>query len=249
MFRIMKTHIYSTLALLVLFTTACQKEVLTRPVAFTGTVYKSLGSYNSDGTPDYLVTRDDISDDMLSFISTIMPERSDLRQSHPELLRSTAIADIRITQSSDVYITYISHGAGEANAIAFYTYPTNSPPASAKDIDTITYAFPNAASKTKLVAGDKVLLGHFSPGTSIGFVLMQGAWDPVTHTLDDKAVHFCSNDVLNPEVDVNLKKHAVLIDYPSENKTLIGFEDLDRTLDQCDHDFNDVVLYTTVVPQ
>ena len=61
-------------------------------------------------------------------------------------------------------------------------------------------------------------------------------------------MHFCSNDVLNPEINVNLKKHAVLIDYPAENKTLIGFEDLDRTIDLCDHDFNDVVLYATVVP-
>jgi hypothetical protein len=244
----MKTIISSTLALILLVTIACQKEVLSRPVSFTGTSYKNLGGFDSWGTPDYLVSKDAISQDMLTFINTMIPDRSDLRKTHPELLSTTAIADIRVTQTSDVYLTYVSHGAGESNAIAFYTYPTNNPPASAKDIDTITYAFPNASSKTKLVAGDKVLLGRFTPGTSIGFVLMQGAWDPATSLLNNKAVHFCSNDVLNPEVDVNLKKHAVLIDYPSDNKTLIGFEDLDRTDDRCDNDFNDVVLYTTVIP-
>jgi hypothetical protein len=59
-------------------------------------------------------------------------------------------------------------------------------------------------------------------------------------------VHFCSNDILNPEVDPKLKKHAVLINAP-DNRVLIGFEDLNRTLPQCDHDFNDVVVYSTVV--
>jgi len=245
----MKTFISSTLALIVLSTTACQKEVLTRPVSFTETSYRNLGGFDAMGRPDYLLTKDVISQDMLSFINNMMPERSDLRTTHPELLSSSAIADIAITQTSEVFLTYISHGAGKANAIAFYTYPTNNPPASAKDIDTITYAFPNAASNTTLVAGDKVLLGQFTPGTSIGFVLMQAAWDTATSTLNNKAVHFCSNDVLNPEIDINLKKHAVLINYASENKTLIGFEDLDRTDDRCDNDFNDVVLYTTVVPK
>ena len=244
----MKTLICSTFALLVILTSACQKEVLSRPVSFTETSYRSLGGYDTSGTPDYLLPRDVISQDMLSFINTTIPDGSDLRKTHPELLNSSAIADIAITQVSDVYLTYVSHGAGESNAIAFYTYPTNNPPASAKDIDTITYAFPNASSKTKLVAGDKVLLGRFSPGTSIGFVLMQGAWNTTTSRLNDKAVHFCSNDVLNPEVNVDLKKHAVLIDYPADNITLIGFEDIDRTDSRCDNDFNDVVLYTTVVP-
>jgi hypothetical protein len=245
----MKTYLPSTLvlALLVIFG-SCQKEVLTKPVAFTETSYSYLGTYDTYGTPNYLLERDVVSPDMLTFINTMIPDQSDLRKTHPELLGSSAIADIRITKAADVYLTYVSHGAGESNAIAFYTYPSNSAPASAKDIDIITYANPSASSKTKLEAGDKVLLGHFEPGTSIGFVLMQAAWDGTTQRLNNDAVHFCSNDVLNPEVDVNLKKHAVLIPYPAENKMLIGFEDLDRTNEKCDHDFNDVVVYATIVP-
>jgi hypothetical protein len=78
--------------------------------------------------------------------------------------------------------------------------------------------------------------------------LLQKAWDTTTNILSNKVVHFCSNDVLNPEVDPNLKKHAVLINYPPENKVLIGFEDLDRTSQYCDHDFNDLVVYCTVTP-
>ena len=66
--------------------------------------------------------------------------------------------------------------------------------------------------------------------------------------VNNKVVHFCSNDVLNPEVDPNLKKHAVLINYAAENKVLIGFENTNRTNSKCDHDFNDIVIYTTVTP-
>lgn len=244
----MRTLKYTPILFLMLVIASCQKEPLTKPVSFTGTSYKSLGTYDADGKPSYLLTPDAISPAMMSYIDSKISNTVDLRTTHPELLSSSAIADIRVTQSSDVYLTFVSQGASKANAVAFYTYPTTNPPASAKDIDTIVYAFPNAGYKTKLVAGDKVLLGRFSPGTSIGFVLMQDAWSFTSASLNNNAVHFCSNDVLNPEVNVNLKKHAVLIDYAAENKTLIGFEDLDRTDPKCDHDFNDVVLYTTVVP-
>ncbi len=65
--------------------------------------------------------------------------------------------------------------------------------------------------------------------------------------MNNDAVHFASNDVLNPEVDPKLKKHAVLINYTPENKILVGFEDYDRTQAGCDNDFNDVVIYATIV--
>ena len=242
----MKMMKYTPLFLLLLLAGACKKEPVTKPVEFTSTSYQSLGTYDTSGRPGNLLPKDTITPDMLSYIQSTLPEKSDLRKTNPDLLTTKAIADIAITQPSEVMITFVSQGAGKTNAVAFYTYPTNAPPASAADIKSITYIFPNAGLNTKLQAGDKVKIGKFDVGTSIGFVLMQGAWNPNTKTLDNNAVHFCSNDVLNPEVDPNLKKHAVLINYASENKVLIGFEDLDRTNAKCDHDFNDVVIYATV---
>lgn len=185
---------------------------------------------------------------MQSYIKNTLTEKSNLRNSHPELLNSTAIADIAISTSSDVLITFVSQRTNAPNALAFYTYPGNTPPASAKDIKAITYIFPSIGVGTKLKAGDKVKIGRFNAGTSIGLVLLQGAWNAAAKTLNNNAVHFCSTDLLNPEVDRNLKKHAVLINYPLENKVLIGFEDIDRTNEECDHDFNDVVAYATVTP-
>lgn len=225
---------------------ACKKP--NKEVKFNSTTYQAFGAYDSSGKPDYLLPKDVISSSLLSFINNTLQDGQDVSTSHPELLSNTAIADIAIMKPSDVFITFVSQGGGYTNSFAFYTYPTNHPPASDKDIKTITYVFPNSGIHTSLQSGDKVKIGRFDPGTSIGFVILQQGWDTLTNTLNNKVVHFCSNDVLNPEKDPKLRKHAILINYPSENKVLIGFEDLDRTNPYCDNDFNDVVVYCTVTP-
>lgn len=238
------------LFILILIFAACKKDVVvTKPVDFTSTSYQALGSYDAYGTPSYLINPPDaISSNLLTFMNSILVEKSDLRKRHPELLSINAIADIAMIKPADVYITFVSQQTTSANTLAFYTYPTNTPPASPKDIKTITYFFPSAGLGSKLKAGDKVKIGRFEVGTSIGFALMKSAWNATTKTVDTQVVHFLSNDVLNPEVDPNLKKHAVLINYPAENKVLIGFENTDRTSPDADHDFNDIVIYATFVP-
>lgn len=243
----MKVKNYLYVIFIVSAIAGCKKDPVTKPVKFTSTTYENLGSFNSWGTPLNMM-KDTISSGMLSFIETSLPDGIDLTKSHPELFNNPAIADISIKTISDVYVTFVSGVSANSNSLAYYTYPTSKPPTSAKDIPLITYFFPNAGRLSGLVPGDKVNLGSFQPGTSIGFVLMQNAWDTTKHTLDNNAVHFCSNDALNPEVDPKLKKHAVLINYAPENKILVGFEDRDRTGSDCDNDFNDVVIYCTVVP-
>ncbi len=235
---------------IVMLISSCKKEsaAVTKTVEFTTTSYDTLSTCDNLGKPDNLLTADAISSPLLTFIDNTLPEKTDLRSSYPELLTTKAIADIAITQQSDVFITFVSQGTKFTNTFAFYTYPTSKPPASTKDIITITHVFPNAGYLTTLKKGDKVKIGRFSPGTSIGFVLLKNGWNTTTSTIDNKAVHFCSNDILNPEVDANLKKHAVLVNYPAESKVLIGFEDIDRTESTCDHDFNDLLVYCTVTP-
>ena len=247
----MKIRNYALLFVLLLMFSACKKEAsdpLTIPVDFTSTTYETLGTYNSSGTPNYLLPKDSVTPAMQSYIANTLVEKGDLRTTHPELLSSSAIADITITKSSTVFVTFVSQVTNNKNALAFYTYPTNNPPAVAKDIKTITYIFPSVGEGTTLQAGDKVKIGTFEVGTSIGLVLMRDAWLSATATLDNSAVHYCTNDVLNPEVKADLKKHAVLINYAPENKTLVGFENTNRTLKSCDNDFNDVVIYVTVTP-
>ena len=194
----------------------CKKSPVTQVVKFTSTNYETLGAFDTAGKPTYLLPdRDVISSSLRTFIKDILVDGSNLSIKHPELFDSSAIGDIKITQTSDVVITFVTQGAGLANSIAFYTYPTNQSPTNAKEIKTITYIFPNAGKLTPLEPGNKVKIGRFQAGTSIGFVLLQNAWDTVSKTLNTDVVHFCSNDALNPEVDPRLKKHAVLINYPS----------------------------------
>jgi hypothetical protein len=242
-----KKYVYFLSVSLLIFI-SCKKEPVTKNVEFNSTTYVGLGNFDNFGKPDNLSTADTISSALFSFTKTTLPERSDLRNTNPELLTTKAIADIAISSQSDVFITFISEGTGFTNTFAFYTYPTNKQPAGTADIEKIIYVFPNAGYLTPLKKGDKVKIGRFDAGTSIGFVLLKNGWDTATHTINNKAVHFCSNDVLNPEIDPNLKKHAVLISYPAESKVLIGFEDIDRTEANCDHDFNDLLVYCTVTP-
>lgn len=238
------TYAFISCLFIIFLISACRKPV-TKPVKFTSTTYANLGTYDSAGKPDNLL-KEVISENMLSFINTTLPDGRNLTKSHPEFFTTTANNDILITQHSDVYITFVSESSGATNSIAFYTYPTNQPPESSKDIAVITYIFPNAGNSTALTPGDKMKIGTFESGTSIGFVILKDAWDLKTSKLNNNVVHFCSDDVLNPEVDPNLKKHAVFINYSPEKKTLVGFEDTDRTNPSCDNDFNDVVFYTTV---
>ena len=237
------------LVIILLMAMSCRKQpVVTKVVKFDSTTYQTLGTFDANGKPNYLTTPDVVSQDLVAFAESTLPEKADLTKTHPELLTTKAIADIKITQSSDVFITFMSQGANDKNAFAFYTYPTGQSPTSTKDIKTITYVFPSAGKVTPLNQGDKVKIGRFEAGTSIGFVLLQNAWDPAHTKINENVVHFCSNDILNPEVDPNLKKHAVLVDYPAENKVLIGFEDTNWTFPECDNDFNDLVVYCTVTP-
>lgn len=229
--------------------TACKKSKQVKetstPVKFTTTEYSYVGTYDDQGKPSGL-EKDVVSSELVSYVKTSLPERGDVSKLHPEYLKN---ADLTITVKSDVYITFVAEGTGYSNTVGYYTYKTGSSPTKPEDIERITYIFPNASINDggTLKAGDKVKLGNFEAGVSIGFVLLEKGWESSTKTVNKNAPHYCSNNILNPEDNAALKPHTVLFDYPAEHKTVIGFEDTNRTLSSCDHDFNDVVIYATVV--
>jgi LruC domain-containing protein len=212
----------------------------------TITSFDYLSTYDGSGRPNTLATSDVINDNMLKAISTSLPER-DTRQHHPAYLSSNAQPNIVITKTADVWITFVSEGAGYMNSLGFYTYDSRYPPTTLSDITNIKFIFPNASMKGSsgnLLAGDKVLLGRFSAGTTIGFVLFANGWNGSSVNTNQTA--FFSNEVLNPERDASLKKHTVLLAYG--DKFLVGFEDINRTEWGCDHDFNDAVFYASANP-
>jgi hypothetical protein len=241
--------------LLIAVYASCKKPAATapnvpfEPVSFKATEYKYLGSYGTLGQPvDYKVNPDTLDPALLKFIDSILPPGQDVSKSHPELLSSNS--DLTLTEKSDVFITFVAEGASQLNTLAFYTYPTNKPPKKPTDLQNITYMFPNASlagwAGGGLNPGDKIRIGSFDKGMSIGFVLIEKGWDSATGKVNASGTHFCSNEVLNPETDPNLKKHTVLVNYPKEKKIFIGFEDMMRSEPSCDHDFNDIIIYATI---
>ncbi len=231
---------------IILIANACHKDA-NKPTNFPDTTYQSLAPYNSSGQPDNLL-KDTISPAMVSSIGQTLINGENLTISHPELFTGVNPADIPITQSSNVFVTFVWQDAGLSNTLAFYTYPTGQPPITSKDVKSITYIFPNGGKKSTLASGDKMLLGKFNPGTTIGFVVLQNAWDTSKSFLNSDVLHLCSTDALNPETNPTLKRHAILLNYFTDKK-IIGFEDTNRESPACDNDFEDIVFYCTIQAQ
>ncbi len=238
----MKSHFILASVIFIGVFASCKKDN-------SGTAYKTMGSYDTSGLPNYLAPSDTISQSLLEFTDTLLPNGVNLSVSHPELLQGYQNADINITQTSLVTMTFVSETCLATNAFGFYTYPTGQAPTTAADIKQITYIFPNVGPQTPLQPGDKVNLGHFNAGTTIGFVLFVNGWQDPQHTVKNSAPKFYTDDDLNPETDPALQKHAVKIYYAPEGITIIGFEDTNRQAGTGgDSDFNDDVFYYTVTP-
>jgi len=220
------------------------------PYSGTSTAVLNTTAYpRSLGRPVYLEsTPDAIDASLLSFINASLPEGSPLPTTHPEYLTTSAVPNLKITATADVWITFVSEGAGYMNTLAYYTYPTNNPPTSVDDIDNATLIFPNASANGSgggLKSGDKVKIGRFNAGTTVGFVLIQNAW--TGSGVQTTNAKFYSDYKLNPESRTSNKKHTVTLWDDVHKLFLIGFEDINRE-NGSDQDFNDLVVYATSNP-
>jgi LruC domain-containing protein len=220
------------------------------------TGYNASNAFTSPtnlGRPTYLEATGDVIDaSLLSYINASLPEGSALSTTHPEYL-TNKVNTINVTAKSDVWVTYVSEGAGYQNTLAYYTYSTSNPPSKTSGgtisdgIDKITYVFPNASnvgSGGGLKSGDKVKLGTFEAGTTVAFVLLQDAW--TGSGVNTNATKFYSQSAFNPETTSALRQHSVVLYDDVHKLFLIGFEDQNRS--SSDNDFNDLVVYATANP-
>ena len=214
------------------------------------TVVTYFGTYDNSGRPLNRVQSDVLSSELLSYVNTSLPESKAVPSYHPEFLSNSAVTNINIVKTADVWLTFVHEGAGYLNSLGFYTYPTNAPPQTVSDIDSIKIALPNASlngSGGSMLSGDKIYLGRFEPGISIGFVLLQNAWNINSRTVNPNATKYFADDILNNEKPT-FKRHTVLL-YDSKHQLfLTGFEDVQRDNNASDNDFNDLVFYTTSNP-
>jgi len=202
----------------------------------------------SYGVPKYLLTPDVISASLLSYVNTSLPESKPLTATHPEYLTDKAASNLNMVKKSDVWVTFVAEGAGNLNTLAYYTYPTGSAPADESDITNATIVFPNTSgygSGGGLKSGDKVKIGTFDAGTSIGFILIGNGWNG--KGINTGNTKFYSDTKLNPENKAELRKHTAVLYDDVHHVTLVGFEDLNRQSGS-DNDFNDLVFYASSNP-
>lgn len=209
-------------------------------------------TYNASGVPNNLeAERTYISATLLEYINASLPESKPVPTYHPTYLAEGKKTTLDVIDLADVWFTFVHEGAGWRNSLGFYTYPTNSPPQSIDDIEEIKIVFPNlskSGSGGGLKGGEKIYLGRFESGTSIGIVLLANGWSG--SKVEDYYHNVFADKKLNPEPDPNLKQHNVLL-WDEENKLfLLGFEDVrrDDIPFKCDQDFNDAILFVTSNP-
>ena len=211
----------------------------------TAAIYSYMGTYNNQGKPNYLESANQtISSTFLAEINASLPERLPVPTYHPDYLQSTAITNVNITATTQVKFTFVTEGAGYRNTVAYFKYPTNAPPTSANDIDTLKIILPNASlvgSSGQLVSGNTVNLGTFTAGTSIGFCLIANGWNGTNVGNGYHKVY--TVDAINPQSNTAIKRQSVLLYDNSQKLFLVGMEDIRRDDGGCDNDFNDCVFY------
>ena len=221
-----------------------------------GGTYKSvlnnfypMGTYNPLGVPDYLTqTNDPIDATMLQDINATLPEYKSLLNTHPQYFAAANVQNLIIEAPSDVWVTFVSEGAGYRSVLGYFRYNTGNPPANPASIDSVHVIFPNVSftnSGGGLTSGNRVHLGVFPAGTTLGWVLIADGFRNGTITNGNWTLYSDKN--LNPEQDANLRQHAILLNDIGRGKFLLSFEDIRRD-SGTDNDFNDAVFYVTANP-
>ncbi len=226
------------------------------PSPLSGVYY--MGTYNSLGVPSYLEPiNDPVDATLLNDLNASLPERQPVPTYHPEYLASTVPDNLNLVELCDVWVTYITEGAGWYNSLGYFVFNTNSPPTTASAIDSIKIVFPNLSNNGAnsssngyaggggLFPGNKVYLGRFPAGKSIGWVIFANGWSGGNVTNGNYRLY--SIPSLNPETNPSLRKHTIMLRDPTRYSIMFGFEDIRRD-QSSDQDFNDGILYMKANP-
>lgn len=225
--------------------------------AWTYSLGDYQSNYSSQGVPLSMEADVSVSSDLLNKISTALPERKNVTLTNPDYIANDDGANISITETGEVFVTFLHEGAGYKNGFGYFTY-TGDKPTSRDEIDEIVL-LPNASffnsggDPNGMRVGDTLSLGTHSAGTQIGFFVIANGFhssygikpwqseDWVFYTLKD----------LNKEVDTNnenLNAHTVMLYDDESGNIVLGLEDILRTNQGCDHDFNDLIFMVTATP-
>lgn len=191
------------------------------------------------GLPEDIVITDPC-ETLMADISEMFPEMKDVRDMHKDLFSDTAHLNIKVTEETPVYVTFIDEGASWKNTFGYYTYPAEDPPASVEELDKHV-VFPNASKTGEgggLDFGDRVQLGEgsFPKGTVIGFYITAQGWSN-GRTTDGLYTHYT-----NREYNTNQSQQSTLFLSSNCDDIVLTFEDIQTGSNKCDHDFNDIIV-------
>jgi LruC domain-containing protein len=99
-----------------------------------------------------------------------------------------------------------------------------------------------------LATGNKVYIGQVGADTVIAYGIISNGFNITNATIGNGQYTLFANKDLNPESNPALRQHMVLVNDLATNRLVMGFEDIRRDYPNCDHDFNDVMFYTTSNP-
>jgi len=131
---------------------ACQKGKMkaaqSGPVPISGNYYY-MGGFtcgNYKGLPDYLESNGDhISQSFLNEVNASLPESKPVPTNNPSYLASSNELDVVVEEKSDVWVTFVTEGAGYRNTLGYYVFDSDNPPSSPAQIHSIFVIFPNAS--------------------------------------------------------------------------------------------------------
>ena len=211
--------------------------------------YTFIDTFNAQGVPENLAFADVIQQNLLDDINTSLPESipGGIPVTNPEFLAGKETSLI-VTKEADVWVTFVSEGAGYRNVLGFYSYPIGEEPNSVNDITEHKVIFPNVSMQGSgggLIPGDRVYLGKFPANTVVSWFLASNGWTG-SGVGDGNGVYY-SNPDFNPESTEAKRNHMVLLYDEVRELTLLGFEDLFRD-GPSDDDFNDAVFYAKANP-
>jgi hypothetical protein len=177
---------------------------------------------------------------LMGQISEMFPERKDVRDMHDTLFSDTANLNIKVTEETPVYVTFIDEGAGWKNTFGYYTYPADDPPESVEDLDK-HIIFPNVSKVGEgggLEFGDRVQLGNesFEAGTVIGFYVVAQGWK------NGMTVDGLYTQYTNREFNAQEAQQSTLFLSSNCDDLVLTFEDIRVNSSKCDHDFNDIIV-------
>jgi len=215
-----------------------------------------LGTFNSSGLPAYLVERDAISASLKANIAASLPEYYKVPKVHPEFLADANKSNLQLIDNCEIWVTFVTEGAGYRNTLGYFYYPTGSTPEAIAAIKQKVIVFPNASfngSGGMLTEGDKVKLKYydeankvwtdiFPKGLTVSWFLIADGFNSVT--IGSSGQYW---DYSIPAFNAGAYQQNVILYDKTEQKMVIGFEDVHRNSGS-DEDFNDAVFYATANP-